>query len=412
MKIGCVRIYCLGLFALGFLSACDQPSQAIQTDTGASILPRALAQTRTLDRDAYRILVSLDGGNQPYSLSRSNGQFALKLSTHIDDGSYELIVDVDIPINGEYHDLYSYSGTLVVNGTATGALASSALEWPDDDSDGYSNFIELDQSSVDLDNDNATNDRDTDADGDGALDISDTIPFGTFEVPQMVSIESGCFQMGSDSTDTISDSDEMPKHQVCLSAFNMGKFESTFAQYDTYTDSQSLDRVDDEGWGRGNRPIINVSWNNIQDYITWLNASAGENYRLPSESEWEYAARAGSTTLYTWGDDIGQGLANCDGCGSQWDNVRTASVGSFAANARGLQDVHGNVWEWVEDRYYYDYEGAPTDGSAWTSGDDSQRVFRGGAWGHSPRDMRSANRLWDSSDFRYFNLGFRLARDR
>ena len=155
----------------------------------------------------------------------------------------------------------------------------------------------------------------------------------------------------------------------------------TFEDYDRYT---YPNRVDDEGWGRGRRPVINVSWNDAQDYVEWLSAQTGHAYRLLSEAEWEYVARAGSSTVYSWGDDIGSNRANCDGCGSQWDYDRTAPVGSFAANGFGVHDMHGNVWEWVEDCWNGSYAGAPTDGSAWRSGECEQRVLRGGSWNISP----------------------------
>ena len=132
--------------------------------------------------------------------------------------------------------------------------------------------------------------------------------------------------------------------------------------------------------------MINVSWEDAQSYVTWLSRETGESYRLPSESEWEYAARAGTATKYSWGNEIGVNRANCDGCGSRWDNQRTAPVGSFAPNGFGLYDMHGNVWEWVEDCWNGSYAGAPSDGGAWRSGDCAKRVLRGGSWGGNPRD--------------------------
>ena len=163
--------------------------------------------------------------------------------------------------------------------------------------------------------------------------------------------------------------------------------------------------------GRGDRPIINVSWDDVQSFIDWLNRKTGGNYRLPTEAEWEYAARAGSSTKYSWGNDIGSNRANCQNihCGDSWEF--TAPVGSFPANAWGLHDMHGNVNEWVQDCRNYDYEGAPTDGSAWTSGDCSQRVIRGGSWDSSAWFLRSAHRGWDGRTFHIFSIGFRLAQD-
>jgi formylglycine-generating enzyme required for sulfatase activity len=130
-----------------------------------------------------------------------------------------------------------------------------------------------------------------------------------------------------------------------------------------------------------------------------------------TEAEWEYAARAGTTTTYFWGNDIGQGNANCFSCGSQWDNKQTAPVGSFKPNAFGLYDMHGNVWEWCEDPWHDNYNGAPADRSAWLQGgDDSRRVLRGGSWLLNPRFLRAANRDWLTTGNRDGSLGFRLAR--
>ena len=168
-------------------------------------------------------------------------------------------------------------------------------------------------------------------------------------------------------------------------SFALSKFEVTFAQWDACVVDGGCNgyRPDDLGWERGSRPVIQVSWEDAQTYVSWLSRSTGENYRLPSESEWEYAARAGSTTQYNWGNDIGRNRANCDGCGSQW-NQRTAPVGSFAANAFGLHDMHGNVYEWVQDCWNLSYAGAPTDGRAWVHGDCEIRVVRGGSWSQQP----------------------------
>ena len=155
--------------------------------------------------------------------------------------------------------------------------------------------------------------------------------------------------------------------------------------------------VDDSGFGAGKRPVINVSWEDAQGYVAWLSHMTGVKYRLLSEAEWEYAARAGTTSAYSWGDKIGQNKANCDGCGSQWDDSQTAPVGSFPANEWGLHDMHGNVWEWVEDCYEYSYSaGQPTDGSAFTKGSCSYRVLRGGSWVNFPGGLRSADRGRDA----------------
>ena len=235
---------------------------------------------------------------------------------------------------------------------------------------------------------------------------------------QMVSIPSGTFRMGSSGF--FADSEEKPVHSVTVSDFKIGKYEVTFAQWDTCVADGECGRYrpDDAGWGRGNRPVINVSWEDVQGFIGWLNDKTSGNFRLPTEAEWEYAARAGSTTKYSWGDNIGHNRANCDdGCVDRWSN--TAPVGSFSANAWGLHDMHGNVWEWVQDCWNDSYVGAPTDGSAWTSGYCGLRVIRGGSWDSNPQNLLSPVRYGNilSKDFKNFQeyllaLGFRLAQDK
>ena len=143
--------------------------------------------------------------------------------------------------------------------------------------------------------------------------------------------------------------------------------------------------------------MINVSWNDAQDYVEWLSAQTGAAYRLPSESEWEYAARAGTTTEYHWGDAIGVNRANCNGCNSQWDLERTAPAGSFRANGFGLHDMHGNVWEWVQDCRNDSYGGAPSDGGACIAGDCTERVLRGGSWIDLQWNLGAANRDWNAA---------------
>ncbi len=209
--------------------------------------------------------------------------------------------------------------------------------------------------------------------------------------PEMVMIPAGSFQMGCASGIGCNDSAK-PVHSVRIASFEMSKYEVTFEEYDAFTDATGRERADDRGWGRGRRPVINVYWDDAVAYTQWLSSQTGENYRLPSEAEWEYAARAGSPTKYSWGDSIGVNRANCYSCGSQWDNKQTAPVGSFGANSWSLHDMHGNVREWVQDCWNDDYEGAPADGSAWESGECDRRVFRGGSWLTEPSLLGSVRR--------------------
>ena len=227
--------------------------------------------------------------------------------------------------------------------------------------------------------------------------------------PEMVVIPAGRFWMGCVSGRDCDDS-EQPVHEVRVESFELGKYEVTFEEYDRFTAATGRERANDRGWGRGRRPVINVSWTDAVAYTRWLSEQTGERYRLPTAAEWEYAARAGAVTKYSWGNEIGSNLANCNGCGSQWDKEQTAPVGSFGPNRWGLHDLHGNVWEWVQDCWNESYQGAPTNGSAWESGDCSQRVLRGGSWDFNPRYLRSAYRVGYTAASRYLNSGFRVAR--
>ena len=223
--------------------------------------------------------------------------------------------------------------------------------------------------------------------------------------PEMVVVLAGTFRMGCASGQDCRDT-EKPVHRVTIAApFAVGKYEVTFAEWGCYGH-----RPDDEGWGRRNRPVIMVNWNQAQTYATWLNEKTRKAYRLLSRAEWEYVALAGSETAYSWGNEIGRNRANCDGCGSRWDKKQTAPVGMFAGNGFGLHDVHGNVWEWVEDCWNGTYVGAPADGSAWEQGDCNHRVVRGGSWFNLPRGLRSAHRNGFTTGSRFSGIGFRVAR--
>jgi formylglycine-generating enzyme required for sulfatase activity len=228
--------------------------------------------------------------------------------------------------------------------------------------------------------------------------------------PEMVVVPKGEFIMGSPATEKERSNAEAPQHKVAFASnFAVAKFEATFDEWKVCVDARACENVSDHHWGRDNRPVINVSWDDAQQYVKWLSGRTGRPYRLLSEAEWEYAARAGTTTAYSWGDAVGEGNANCDGCGSKWDGKQTAPVGSFEPNAFGLHDMHGNVYEWVQDCGTENYNGAPSDGSART-GPCRSRVLRGGSWSYDPRDLRSANRRSSSASDQSSSRGFRVAR--
>ena len=237
------------------------------------------------------------------------------------------------------------------------------------------------------------------------------------DCPEMVVIPAGTFRMGCVSGLDCHDS-ELPVHTVTISQpFALSKYEITLDQWDACVAAGGCDdypsRMADPG---GSRPVLTVSWEDAQAYVSWLSRMTGERYRLPSESEWEYAARAGSETKYSWGNEIGSGRANCYGCGGPSDYMAQAPVpvpvGSFSPNAFGLHDMHGNAPEWVEDCWNDSYSGAPSDGRAWLSGGSCGwlRVLRGGSAGFTPESVRSASRYYGSIATRNIGDGFRVAR--
>jgi serine/threonine-protein kinase len=237
-------------------------------------------------------------------------------------------------------------------------------------------------------------------------------------LPEMVLIPAGQFEMGCVSAIEC-EADELPVHQVTIAAFLLAKTEVTFAQYDTYTKATGVSRASDLDWGRGQQPVISVSYDDAQAYADWLSEQTGERYYLPSEAQWEYAARAGSKTPFSTGKCITTDQANYDGsfdfndCGSDSGvfRQRPSPVASYRPNAFGLYDMHGNVYEWTQDCWSDNYNEAPVDGSAREEGDCERGVLRGGSWYHSPKFLRSALRNVDTRSLRYHTNGFRLAKD-
>jgi len=270
----------------------------------------------------------------------------------------------------------------------------------------------------------------------------DRLSDGT-EGPEMVKIPVGTFLMGSPDDEKGRLEREGPVHRVTFARpFAMGRYEVTVAEFGMFvkatgyrTDAERCGEgcwhvvltkgmlrdkpTEDASWRNpyidqtGVHPVVCVSWNDAQAYVKWLSKETGKRYRLPTEAEWEYAARANTKTAYWWGDDFKGNRANCRFCGSGWDFLKgTAPVGSFPANPFGLSDTAGNVWEWVQDCMHQSYKGAPEDGRAWGEEDCGKcgwRGDRGGSWGNSPDTLRSAFRGWDYRP--HHLIGFRLAQD-
>lgn len=224
---------------------------------------------------------------------------------------------------------------------------------------------------------------------------------------QMIAIPAGQFLMGSQAGIA---EDELPVREVSVRAFRMSRFEVTAGQYATFAahTGRTHAAVAPEG---ASLPAINVSWDDAQEFIVWLNALSGERYRLPSESEWEYAARAGSAAAYWWGDAFAAERVNGTGIHGQDRWLEAAPVGQLAANPFGLYDMLGNVWEWTADCYLPDYTGAPADGTARVGEPACGRVLRGGSWSDTALWLRTATRNWFESGERFDYIGFRLAHD-
>lgn len=224
--------------------------------------------------------------------------------------------------------------------------------------------------------------------------------------PEMVMLPAGRFLMGSPESEDGRDADEGPQHEVTIGRpFAMGCYSVTFDEYDHFCAETTREKPDDRGWGRGRRPVINVRHEDAESYCAWLSEKAGLTYQLPSEAMWEYACRAGTTTAFAFGNDLTREQANFG-----HTLRKTSEVGAYPANAWGLHDMHGNVWEHCQDWFHESYEAAPDDGSAWLTPAGILRVLRGGSWLIDAQNLRSAGRDRYSPDERYDVVGFRCAR--
>jgi formylglycine-generating enzyme required for sulfatase activity len=229
--------------------------------------------------------------------------------------------------------------------------------------------------------------------------------------PMMVVVPAGRFTMGSPATEADRLPTEGPQHEVTIAKpFAVGRTEVTFAQWDACVAAGICRKVSDNAWGRGDRPVINVGWSDAVQYVEWLARMTGKPYRLLSEAEWEYAARAGTTTRFSFGDD------DADLGRYAWyfknSDRKSQAVGIKMANGFGLYDMHGNVYEWVADPWHENYENAPSDGSVWRDNPVPNRhVARGGSWFFDAKNLRSASRVGPPSNLQDGNVGFRVARD-
>lgn len=226
--------------------------------------------------------------------------------------------------------------------------------------------------------------------------------------PVLHSLPAGSFTMGSNGGDPT----EKPPHHVAIGQpFAIGKYEVTVEQWGACADAGACQRIATVANAPRNAPVRDVSWDDAQQYVAWLSKVSGKHYRLPTEAEWEYAARGGTATLYWWGDQMRKGTANCKDCGEPWNADAPANVGSFAANGYGLHDMNGSVWEWVADCWHISYKNAPADGRAWDEPGCGVRVIRGGSWHEGASYMLSSTRFKYSASVRQSQNGFRVVRD-
>ena len=228
------------------------------------------------------------------------------------------------------------------------------------------------------------------------------------QCPEIVLIQPGSFDMGSSEMFDF----EGPVHMVSIrKPFYIGRREVTFEEWDAcVAEGGCKQKPDDRGLGRSRRPVTDLDWDDAKSYVAWLSQKTGKTYRLPSEAEWEYVARAGSTTTYPWGRAVDKDKANCNGCTSA-PVKKAIDTGSFPPNAFGVYDMVGNAAEWVEDCWSDNYRGAPTDGSAWTKPVCRERVLRGGSFNNDPRYLRSAARFKYDQNVRFYTNGFRVVRE-
>lgn len=246
--------------------------------------------------------------------------------------------------------------------------------------------------------------------------------------PKMIVLPAGDFFMGPTQNEPLQRKSEQPRHKVTIKKpFAISQFEITFAEFDQFVEATGYRKPSDKGWGktywgRNNMPLFDVNWHDARQYVKWLSEQTGHIYRLPSEAEWEYAARAGSITVFNTGNCIHTDQANFHGryefgdCPLSPDyRGKTTPVGSFAPNAWNIYDVHGNIFEWVNDCWHDNYDGAPDDGSAWMNEGDNVNcdwhVLRGGSWSGRPEDIRSAARSHNDANFKSIFIGFRVVRE-
>jgi formylglycine-generating enzyme required for sulfatase activity/class 3 adenylate cyclase len=222
------------------------------------------------------------------------------------------------------------------------------------------------------------------------------------QCPELLEIPGGSFTMGSNDDPT-----EKPPHRVSVGAFALGRFAVTNGEWRRCVAAQVCRY---QPSGSDDLPVHNVSWTDAQQYVTWLSLLTGQKYRLPTEAEWEYAARATTSTRYWWGNQIVVDMANCKGCGEPYDTAEPVKVGNYEPNPYGVYDMAGGVAQWTSDCWHKDYQGAPKDASTWDSANCRERVLRGGSWMNAADSLRTSSRAYYDANVRYPAHGFRVVR--
>ena len=369
------------LSVMAFVSACSQPTD-VQLEK-----PSLIRQLANKAAENLYVIIQVNG-TSPQRFSGIDWSVDVLgivrgAQNTVDIAWYEQFNGTDLLLARQQQTFFVENGATQY--TVTAPFVSDGAEF-DCDSDGVSNLAER---------------------------LASTDPCsGEFQfAPDMVLLDAGCFDMGSPLDELERDSDEGPQRNVCVDAFEISRFEATFREYDAFATATSRTPADDHGGGRGNQPAL-VSWLDATAYATWLSAITGETYRLPTEAEWEYAARASTSTPFSTGERIEPDEANFDGRltynGSQLDFfpfLVPLPVGTYDPNGFGLFDMHGNVWELTCSRYDSSYNGLE---ETCVQGNAGMRVARGGSWFNSPKFLRAANRSSNPPEFTNASTGFRV----
>ncbi len=380
------------------LSACAAERSEMK-DAGATLkiaMPSMILQSRAIDVDAVSVTVMINQGSPIPAFRNSEGNWTIRSLARADyPGTNSISIIWEEQVGEVKLLLAEYTGTFTLTDAPSiepvGGYVTDGDARFDYDSDGFSNLAER-----------------------TAVPPTNPISQGVFVAPVMVDIAAGCFDMGSPPLEPERDVTEGPQFNVCVNDFKIGKYEVTFEEYDVFALNTGRTLPNDNDFGRGAQPVINVDWVDATTYAAWLSAVSGKTFRLATEAEWEYAARAGTTTAFNTGDSITTDQANFDGRftynGSEVGEYRqrTISVGAFPENAFGLHDMHGNVSEWTCSAYSELYNGSEQvcDPNA-----NVDHVIRGGSFDFPPTASRSANRIWRATDNQSYSRGFRLVEE-